>query len=109
MAHRDARLALVLAALVASGLGCARGERGSGSRSSSSAAVASEGGARFEPAQTFAVIVGTLSFRDPSLTSFAARHRKDQELYDVLAARGVPRNQMTLLLDAQATRAAMLA
>ena len=63
---------------------------------------------RFEPKRTFALIVGVLSFQDPSVGSFATRNRKDQELHDVLIERGVPRSQVTLLLDKRATRAAIL-
>lgn len=55
------------------------------------------------------MIVGVLSFADPSIASFSAVHRKDQELADTLAARGVPRERITVLLDHQATADAMLA
>lgn len=65
--------------------------------------------AAWEPATTHAVIVGVLSFADPSIGTFPARNRKDQELADVLVARGVRRERITVLLDHAATTDAMLA
>lgn len=62
----------------------------------------------WEPARTWALIGGVLQWRDPSLEPFAARHRKDVELMEVLAARGVPAGQRTLLLDWRATAPAFL-
>lgn len=59
----------------------------------------------FTPQNTYALIVGVLSFKDPHLGSFSAAGRKDQAFYDTLRQRGVPANQMRLLLDAQATLA----
>ncbi|HEV3261244.1 MAG TPA: Tudor-knot domain-containing protein [Gemmataceae bacterium] len=58
---------------------------------------------RWEPANTYAVIVGVLKWEDPSLTTYPARHRKDQELYDTLARCGVSKKKMALLLDEHAT------
>jgi len=62
----------------------------------------------WSPKRTYAVIAGVLEWQDPKLTQFAKRHRKDQELYDALRERGVPKKNMTLLLDEDATRAATL-
>lgn len=59
---------------------------------------------RLEPATTRAVIVGVLEW-PAGLTSYPKRHRKDQELHDVLVARGVPDANIALLLDGNATLA----
>ncbi len=67
-----------------------------------SAASPAPGGA-FDPASTDVVVAGVLEWKDPSLPPFSKDHRKDQELYDVLAARGVPESQRVLLLDNDAT------
>jgi hypothetical protein len=61
--------------------------------------------ADWDPANTCAVIVGVLTWQSQGVQSFSARHRKDQELYDTLLRRGVPRENMTLLLDREATLA----
>ena len=61
--------------------------------------------ADWDPANTCAVIVGVLTWQNQGVRSFSARHRKDQELYDTLLRRGVPRENMTLLLDKEATLA----
>lgn len=71
--------------------------------------VAKPGAAVWNPATTRAVIVGVLSFADPKITTFPARNRKDQELADTLVARGVPKDQITVLLDGAATSSAVLA
>ena len=57
---------------------------------------------------TYVVIAGVLSWQDPALSSFPAKNRKDQELYDTFLKLGVPKQNMTLLLDKQATSAGML-
>ncbi len=56
-------------------------------------------------ANTYAVIVGVLHWEDKGLTAFPPEHRKDQELYDMLRKRGVPADNMALLLDERATLA----
>src|SRR5262249_44670856 len=56
-----------------------------------------------------AMIAGVLSWSDPGLASFSKKHRKDQELFDTLAARGVPGSQRILLLDNNATAPKMFA
>src|SRR5690348_7527420 len=63
--------------------------------------------AELEPANTYAVIAGVLKWEGGRLTPFPPRHRKDQELYDVLRARGVPAENLVLLLDEKATRDAV--
>lgn len=63
----------------------------------------------FVPQTTHGVLAGVLSWQDPALRPFSAEKRKDQELHDVLVRRGVPKGQLTLLLDKQATTAATLA
>src|SRR2546421_2346761 len=56
----------------------------------------------WEPAKTHAVIVGVLEWKS-GLTPYPKRHRKDQELRDVLVARGTPAANIQLLLDKDAT------
>lgn len=58
---------------------------------------------RWDPASTHAVIVGALTFKDPAILPFSNRHRKDQELADLLVSRGVKKRNLTLLLDEAAT------
>ena len=64
---------------------------------------------RWQPERTRVVIVGVLSWQDPSITTFPAQERKDQELYETLLRRGVPAGNISLLLDSQATRENILA
>src|SRR5262249_30887610 len=63
------------------------------------------GAEEWEPSRTHAVIVGVLKWEDPKVSGFSPRNRKDQELADTLIRRGVPRKQIKLLLDEQATLA----
>ena len=58
-----------------------------------------------KPDNTCGVIVGVLKWESPALRPFSARHRKDQELRDLLVKRGVPAKNLALLLDEQATLA----
>ena len=58
-----------------------------------------------EPANTYGVIVGVLSWQNPAIGRFSTANRKDQELHDELIKRGVPRENLKLLLDNQATLA----
>lgn len=62
----------------------------------------------WDPATTWVLVAGVLQWQDPSLEPFAARHRKDVELMNALATRGVPAAQRTLLLDRRATARAVL-
>jgi hypothetical protein len=71
--------------------------------------AAKAGAPAWNPVTTRAVVAGVLTFADPKITTFAARNRKDQELVQTLVARGVPRANITVLLDAQATGAAVIA
>lgn len=60
-----------------------------------------------DPANTYAVIVGVLKWEDQSLQPYSPEKRKDRELHETLRKRGVPAENMTLLLDDQATLANM--
>jgi hypothetical protein len=64
--------------------------------------------AEWEPARTHAVIVGVLSWPEEGLKPFPEKNRKDQELRDVLVRRGVPADQVILLLDKAATKTSIL-
>jgi hypothetical protein len=63
--------------------------------------------AQLQPRSTLAVIVGVLEWKGKDLEPFSKENRRDQALHDRLLAMGVPAGQMKLLLDAQATEAAM--
>jgi len=52
---------------------------------------------------TFGVVAGVLAFSDPGVVGFSDEQRKDRELFELLERRGVPRDNLTLLLDARAT------
>lgn len=66
--------------------------------------------ARMIDARSHVVIAGVLSWSDPGFKPFSAAGRKDRELADRLVADlGVPKDEVALLLDKQATRAAILA
>jgi len=57
---------------------------------------------RWEPGQTHAVIVGVCKWK-ADLTRYSRRHRKDKELRDLLIQRGTPTENITILLDSEAT------
>lgn len=57
---------------------------------------------------TRALVVGVLEFQDPSLADFSSVLRRDAEVARTLVERGVPAANVVTLLDAQATRAAVL-
>ena len=57
----------------------------------------------FEPQRTYALIVGVLEWSDKSVSSFSKKNRKDRELFDTLARTGVPKTNMTIVLDDKAT------
>lgn len=63
----------------------------------------------WDPATTWALVAGVVRWRDPTLEAFDAHHRKDLELMEALAERGVPTAQRTLLVDRKATRRSVLA
>lgn len=57
-----------------------------------------------KPSETYAVIAGVLQWPAASrINGFPTKNRKDEELYDVLRSRGVPAENMKLLLDEEAT------
>lgn len=62
----------------------------------------------WDPKNTYAVVAGVLSWKDKDLPPFSKAGRKDQELFDTLAARGVPGGNRVLLLDDAATAKAFL-
>ncbi|MFO0618817.1 MAG: caspase family protein [Polyangiaceae bacterium] len=64
--------------------------------------VAAPDGA-WDPANTYVVLVGALTFQSSSMTSFSPKHRKDDELAKLLLSRGVPKDHLVELLDEQAT------
>lgn len=63
--------------------------------------------ALFDAKSTFAVVTGVLEWKDRGLSPFSKEKRKDQELFDKLAALGVPAAQRTLLLDEAASASAI--
>ena len=56
----------------------------------------------WEPAETHAVIIGVTRW-EADLRKYSRRHRKDEELRDLLVELGTPREQISLLLDNEAT------
>lgn len=105
---QPSRVLVVALALLA----CKAGQRadpGAGSTPSSSAAAAraAPGADLLAGPGTHGVIAGVLRFQDPSLTSFSDELRKDRELHDALRARGVPAENLALLLDESATKSAV--
>jgi len=65
--------------------------------------------ANFNPRDTYGVIVGVLEWSDPSLSPFTKADRQDRVLYQTFRRRGVPKQNLLLLLDEAATRDAVLA
>lgn len=63
--------------------------------------------AGWEMQKTHGLIVGVLQWKDPGLAPFSNVHRKDSELHRTLLARGVRAERLGLLLDSQATAAAI--
>lgn len=57
---------------------------------------------------TRALVVGLLDFADPALTDFSPVDRRDVAIARTLVERGVPAPQVVTLLDAAATREAVL-
>jgi hypothetical protein len=56
----------------------------------------------WEPGKTHAVIIGVCKWK-ADLTRYSRRHRKDEELRDLLIKRGTPTENITILLDSEAT------
>lgn len=65
------------------------------------------GAESLDPKTTWAVVAGVLEWQDPGLASFPKEHRKDRALFEKLGEIGVPAAQRTLLLDGEATAAAI--
>jgi hypothetical protein len=61
----------------------------------------------FDPKNTHIVIAGVLKWKDPSVSTFSDHHRKDQELYDQFIEMGVPKSNIVIMLDNEATLKAM--
>lgn len=57
----------------------------------------------FDPKNTKIVMAGVLKWEDPSVSTFSDHHRKDQELYDLFIEMGVPKDNIILMLDKEAT------
>jgi hypothetical protein len=72
---------------------------------SGSAAASAAPSPTWNPANTYAVIVGVLHWQDNKLTSYPTENRQDEALYRTLLQRGVPGAHVRLLLDDQATLA----
>ena len=60
----------------------------------------------WEPAETHAVIIGVTRW-EADLTKYPRRHRKDEELRDLLVQLGTPPKQISLLIDNEATLASI--
>ncbi|MEM6474008.1 MAG: hypothetical protein AAF802_30945, partial [Planctomycetota bacterium] len=58
---------------------------------------------RWAPGNTFVLIVGVLDWQQRSLTTYAKEDRQDVALKDQLVRRGVPRENISMLLDRDAT------
>jgi len=65
-------------------------------------------GPAWDPATTWSVTAGVLSWKDKDLDSFSTYGRKDKLLDKTLGARGVPEAQRALLIDRAATADAVL-
>jgi len=63
---------------------------------------------RLDPADVQGVLAGVLAWEDGGLSSYSTDARQDRALHDALVELGVPPGNLTLLLDGQATEAAIL-
>lgn len=61
----------------------------------------------FDPKNSRVVIAGVLKWEDPSINTFSDHHRKDKELYEQFLTMGIPKENITLLIDEEATLTAM--
>ena len=84
------------------------GARATAAPGASSGSVVAPKKTAWDPATTYAVIVGVIAFQDPSIPTFSDRHRKDRELSDLLVKRGVPADHVVTLIDKDAPAAAVL-
>ena len=89
--RRAASLVALVILTIFGGTGGARTARGADARPS------------WNPATTWALLVGVLEWKNPGLGSFPQAGRVDRVLEKTLLARGVPRTQLTFLEDAAAT------
>ena len=64
--------------------------------------------ARWEPAKTFALFAGVLSWQDKGLATYPTKDRQDRALEKRLVEGGVPAAQIVFLEDKEATREAIL-
>jgi hypothetical protein len=88
---RGVALALLGFVLAATGAGSVR------------RALAAEPAATWDPATTWALLVGVLEWKNPGLGSFPQGGRVDRVLEKTLLARGVPKDHVTFLEDRTAT------
>lgn len=87
-------------------LACKAGQKPGSAPAPSTRAAATNvpaGTALLAGPSTHGVIAGVLRFQDSSVTSFSDELRKDRELFDAMRARGVPAENLSLLLDESAT------
>jgi len=56
-----------------------------------------------DPSSLHVVIVGVLEWKDAKVTQYSKEKRQDLVLRDTLLARGVPKEQITVVLDREAT------
>lgn len=70
-------------------------------------ALPARAGAAWQPASTYALLIGILEWQDPSLSSFPKTNRQDRALERALVANGVPAGHVVFLEDRQATLASI--
>ena len=62
----------------------------------------------WEPAKTYGVVVGVLQYDKGSwVQPISISNRKDKEFHDLLVTRGVPKGNLRLMLDKDATQKAI--
>ena len=59
----------------------------------------------FASENTYALLIGILDWKDPSLLKFPKKDRKDREFKEILLKKGVPESQILYLEDSQASLA----
>ena len=60
-----------------------------------------------DPANTYVLIAGVLTWKDPNMNPFNNTHRKDEELYNLFVRKGVKKDNIIYLQDSEATNANM--
>ncbi|PKL41692.1 MAG: hypothetical protein CVV41_17305 [Candidatus Riflebacteria bacterium HGW-Riflebacteria-1] len=63
--------------------------------------------ASWQPTKTIALLTGVLTWQDTSLATYTAENRYDQQFYNILRQRGVPKDNIVFLKDKKATLAAI--